>query len=34
MSTALFHRYRNLAQTIISLDYIDIEEIQEMCDKQ
>jgi hypothetical protein len=34
MSTALFHRYRNLAQMIISSDYVDIEEIQEMCDKQ
>jgi hypothetical protein len=34
MSIALFHRYKNLAQMIISSDNIDVEEIKEMCNKQ
>jgi len=27
----MFHRYKNIAKAIISSDYMDIQEVQEMC---
>jgi len=30
-TSIMFHRYKKIAKAIISSDYMDIQEVQEMC---